>query len=80
MAYLTNHEIAVLLGGIVYPYKEGVDMLYIGIQLELPRRKKKIARPFEKSVQKIVTISLVNPPLSYRTKKLSKPKVVKFCI
>lgn len=55
-------------------------MMYVGLRKELPRPKRRVATVKKTTKSSVVTISLINPPLCYRTSTTAKPKVIKiFC-
>jgi hypothetical protein len=55
-------------------------MLYVSLRKELPRRIRPVTPKKKFAMPRIVTISLINPPLCYRQSPDMKAKVVKlFC-
>lgn len=56
-------------------------MLYLSLQKELPRRRQTTQRTEKALVPKVITISLLNPPRSYRLAcKKGTCKVIKLFV
>lgn len=80
---MTNAKVRVdLMMFVEHPQHKGDHMLYLTLKKELPRRRTTAQCTQKLSlVPKVITISLLNPPCSYRLKsKKGSSKVVKFFI
>ncbi len=53
-------------------------MLYIELRKELPRRSRQTHTIKKTTEQRVVTISLLNPPRSYRSRKTVKNRIVTY--